>query len=190
MREYELQPYGTKLAWLVGSGVSYEWFSSCRISVSCPYGRKRTQPQPLPEGGRNAMALASRQQQQRKESDLFTGASNRFAIGTLAERTIGYVLLVHLQDNDTAEATSAGVARGVMSTFPAGLRHMLTWDQGIELARNNRLADDLGTSMQFCEANFPWQRQTNENTNGLLSDYFPSEPTSHPTPPNGPQGMP
>ena len=131
------------------------------------------------------MALASRQQQQRKESDLFTGASNRFAIGTLAERTIGYVLLVHLQDNDTAEATSAGVARGVMSTFPAGLRHMLTWDQGIELARNNRLADDLGTSMQFCEANFPWQRQTNENTNGLLSDYFPSEPTSHPTPPNG-----
>ena len=60
------------------------------------------------------MALASRQQQQRKESDLFTGASNRFAIGTLAERTIGYVLLVHLQDNDTAEATSAGVARGVI----------------------------------------------------------------------------
>ena len=124
MREPELQPYGTKLAWLVGSGVSYEWFSSCRISVSCPYGRKRTQPQPLPEGGRNAMALASRQQQQRKESDLFTGASNRFAIGTLAERTIGYVRLVHLPDNHTAEATSAGVARGMTACRPAPHAHL------------------------------------------------------------------
>ena len=75
-------------------------------------------------GGRNAMALASRQQQQRKESDLFTGASNRFAIGTLAERTIGYVRLVHLPDNHTAEATSAGVPQGMTACRPAPHAHL------------------------------------------------------------------
>jgi IS30 family transposase len=101
-----------------------------------------------------------------------TGASNRSAIGTLAERKARYVLLFHLPDNHTAEATSAGVAEA-MSPLPAGLRGTLTWDQGSEMAGHVQPAADLGTSITFCEAHSPWQRPTNENTNGLLRDYFP-----------------
>jgi IS30 family transposase len=82
------------------------------------------------------------------------------------------VLLVHLPDNHTAEATSAGVARA-MSPLPAGLRRTLTWDQGSEMAGHVQLAADLGTSIYFCEARSPWQSPTNENTNGLLRQYFP-----------------
>lgn len=107
-----------------------------------------------------------------REGDLITGASNRSAIGTLAERKARYVLLVQLPDNHTAEATSAGVARA-MSPLPAGPRRTLTWDQGSEMAGHVQLAADLGTSITFCEAHSPWQRPTNENTNGLLRDYFP-----------------
>jgi IS30 family transposase len=106
------------------------------------------------------------------EGDLITGASNRSAIGTLAERTARYVMLVHLPDNHTAEATSAGVAEA-MRPLPAGLRRTLTWHQGSEMAGHVQLAADLGTNIHFCEAHSPWQRPTNENMNGLLRDYFP-----------------
>lgn len=82
------------------------------------------------------------------------------------------MLLVHLPDNHTAETTSAGVTRA-MSPLPAGLRRTMTWDQGSEMAGHVQLAADLGTSIYFCEAHSPWQRPTNENTNGLLRDYFP-----------------
>jgi hypothetical protein len=86
-----------------------------------------------------------------------TGASNRSAIGTLAERTARYVLLIHLPDNHTAEATSAGVSEA-MSPLPAGLRRTLTWDRGSEMADHVQLAADLGTSIDFCEAHSPWHR--------------------------------
>ena len=127
---------------------------------------------PAARGPPKRQIQAIRQHQQRKEGDLITGASNRTAIGTLAERKARYVLLVHLPDNHTADATSAGVARA-MSPLPAGLRRTLTWDQGSEMAGHVQLAADLGTSIYSCEAHSPWHRPTNENMNGLLRDYFP-----------------
>ena len=80
-----------------------------------------------------------------------TWASNRFAIGTLAERTARYVMLVHLPDNHTAEATSPGVAEAT-SPLPAGLCRTLRWEQGSEMAGPVQLAADLGARIYFCEA--------------------------------------
>jgi len=106
------------------------------------------------------------------EGDLITGASNRSAIGTLVERTTRFTLLVHLPDNHTADATRAGVA-AAMGGLPSGLRRTLTWDQGSEMAGHLQLTAEMGMSVYFCQAHSPWQRPTNENSNGLLRDYFP-----------------
>jgi len=106
------------------------------------------------------------------EGDLITGPSNRSAIGTLVERTTRFVLLVHLPDNHTAEATRTGVV-AAMGGLPAGLRRTLTWDQGSEMAGHVQITAATGMSVYFCEPHSPWQRPTNENSNGLLRDYFP-----------------
>ena len=106
------------------------------------------------------------------EGDLITGAANRSAIGTLVERTTRYVLLVHLPKEHTADATRAGVVT-MMSNLPPGLRRSLTWDQGKEMAGHLQLTAATGMSVYFCEPRSPWQRGTNENSNGLLRDYFP-----------------
>ena len=155
------------------------------ISACLRTRRRRRRPHRVPGsrrgGGPNDMTMIDERSPQADdraqaghwEGDLITGASNRSAIGTLAERKARYVLLVHLSDNHTAEATSAGVTRA-MSPLPAGLRRTLTWDQGSEMAGHVQLAADLGTSITFCEAHSPWQRPTNENTNGLLRDYYPN----------------
>src|SRR5450756_1396768 len=107
-----------------------------------------------------------------QEGDLITGAANRSAIGTLVEGHTGYVLLVHLPAQHTADATSNGVVK-MMSTLPADLRRSLTWDQGTEMAGHLQITAATGMSVYFCEPHSPWQRGTNENTNGLLRDYFP-----------------
>ena len=107
-----------------------------------------------------------------QEGDLITGAANRSAIGTLVERNTGYVLLVHLPAQHTADATRTGVVR-VMSALPADLRRSLTWDQGKEMAGHLQVTAATGMSVYFCEPHSPWQRGTNENTNGLLRQYFP-----------------
>jgi IS30 family transposase len=106
------------------------------------------------------------------EGDLITGAANRSAIGTLVERTTRYVLLVHLPTEHTANTTCAGVVN-MMSDLPAKLRRSLTWDQGKEMAEHRQITAAMGMSVYFCEPHSPWQRGTNENSNGLLRDYFP-----------------
>lgn len=106
------------------------------------------------------------------EGDLITGAANRSAIGTLVERTTRYVLLAHLPDQHTAEATKVSVL-AAMDHFPDSLRRTLTWDQGKEMAAHRQLSAASGMSVYFCDPHSPWQRPTNENTNGLLRDYFP-----------------
>ena len=106
------------------------------------------------------------------EGDLITGAANRSAIGTLVERTTRYVLLVHLPSEHTANTTCAGVVN-MMGDLPAKLRRSLTWDQGKEMAEHRQITTAMGMSVYFCEPHSPWQRGTNENTNGLLRNYFP-----------------
>ena len=117
-------------------------------------------------------AVLDRVQAGHWEGDLITGTANRSAIGTLVERTSRYVLLVHLPDQHTAEATNDGVI-AAMSGLPAALRRTLTWDQGKEMAAHQQLVAALGMDVYFCDPHSPWQRPTNENTNGLLRDYFP-----------------
>ena len=106
------------------------------------------------------------------EGDLITGAHNRSAIATLVERTTRFVILVHLPIDHTAESVRDGLV-AAMNTLPAHLRGSLTWDQGIEMAHHTAIR--LGTNMDvyFCDAASPWQRGSNENTNGLLRQYFP-----------------
>jgi len=107
-----------------------------------------------------------------QEGDLITGAANRPAIGTPVERNTGYVLLVHLPAQHTADATSTHVVK-MMSPLPADLRRSLTWDQGKEKADHLQITAATRMSVYPCEPHSPWQPGTNENTNGLQRDYSP-----------------
>lgn len=104
------------------------------------------------------------------KGDLISGAKNSH-IATLVERQSRYVMLVQLQGKDTTSVVNA-LMREVQK-LPAGLMSTLTWDRGSELAQHKRFT--LGTAVQvyFCVPRSPWQRGTNENTNGLLRQYFP-----------------
>jgi IS30 family transposase len=106
------------------------------------------------------------------EGDLITGQSNRSAIATLVERTTRYTMLVHLPAGHDAEAVRDGLVKTI-ETLPAHLRGSLTWDQGSEMARHRQFAVATGMPVYFCDPASPWQRGTNENTNGLLRQYFP-----------------
>jgi transposase, IS30 family len=106
------------------------------------------------------------------EGDLITGEANRSAIGTLVERSSRYVILLHLPGRHTAEAVRDAVI-DAMRDLPAHLRRSLTWDQGSEMALHTEIAQALGMPVYFCEKASPWQRPSNENTNGLLRQYFP-----------------
>jgi transposase, IS30 family len=106
------------------------------------------------------------------EGDLITGTENRSAIGTLVERTSGFLVLLHLPVNHGALAVQDAVSRAV-ADLPATLRKTLTWDQGIEMANHAKIAAATGLEIYFCDPHSPWQRGTNENTNGLLRQYFP-----------------
>ena len=106
------------------------------------------------------------------EGDLITGKNNASAIGTLVERVTGYTLLLHLPDGHGAEQVTAAIT-AAMTALPAKLRKTLTWDQGKELSRHKQVAEVTGLQVYFCDPHSPWQRATNENTNGLLRQYFP-----------------
>jgi transposase, IS30 family len=106
------------------------------------------------------------------EGDLITGKNNASAIGTLVERVTGYTLLLHLPDGHGAEQVTAAITEA-MTALPATLRKTLTWDQGKELSRHKQIAEVTGLQVYFCDPHSPWQRATNENTNGLLRQYFP-----------------
>jgi IS30 family transposase len=122
------------------------------------------------------------------EGDLIIGLGSS-AIGTLVERTTRFTMLLHLprmtgHDQEVrtkkgpalaghgAEAVRDAITRAI-STMPEQLCRSLTWDQGAELAQHARLKIDAGMQIYFCDPHSPWQRGTNENTNGLLRQYFP-----------------
>ncbi len=106
------------------------------------------------------------------EGDLICGAANRTAIGTLVERSTRFTILLHLPDGHDAEHVQQAIIRK-MRSLPKLLRNSLTWDQGSELALHRRVTTALDMQVYFCDPHSPWQRGTNENTNGLLRQYFP-----------------
>jgi IS30 family transposase len=106
------------------------------------------------------------------EGDLIIGTKNRSAVGTLVERTTRYLLLLHLPDGREAEKVSRAMRRAIRR-LPAELRRTITWDQGKELSCHEQFTIDTGIQVYFCDPHSPWQRGTNENTNGLLRQYMP-----------------
>ena len=106
------------------------------------------------------------------EGDLIIGAGQQSAIGTLVERTTGFVVLLHLPGDRTA-ATLAAAMSAKVPEIPEILRRSLTWDQGSEMALHTAITEATGLPIYFCDPHSPWQRGTNENTNGLLRQYFP-----------------
>jgi IS30 family transposase len=122
------------------------------------------------------------------EGDLILGLGSS-AVGTLVERTTRFTMLLHLPRmpdhgcgarvkngpalaGHGAEAVRDAIARTI-TTLPEQLRRSLTWDQGAEMAQHAQLKIDTGLQVYFCDPHSPWQRGTNENTNGLLRQYFP-----------------
>ena len=105
------------------------------------------------------------------EGDLLMG-KRQTAIGTLVERWSRYVMLFALPDGNTAEAVRDALTATVQR-LPEHLWQSLTWDQGKEMAQHAQFSVDTGIEVFFCDPNSPWQRGTNENTNGLLRQYFP-----------------
>lgn len=106
------------------------------------------------------------------EGDLVLGAHNGSAIATLVERSTRFLMLVHLENDHTAETVRDGLIK-TMGTLPAHLRGSLTWDQGVEMAKHKAFALATDMDVYFCDPHSPWQRGSNENTNGLLRQYFP-----------------
>jgi IS30 family transposase len=106
------------------------------------------------------------------EGDLILGKGGRSAVGTLVERSSRYVVLVHLPNGRTAEKVRVALTRQ-LSRIPAELRRTPTWDQGKEMAEHVRFTVDTNIDVFFCDPHSPWQRGSNENTNGLLRQYLP-----------------
>ena|SRR6267378_6628934 len=106
------------------------------------------------------------------EGDLLVGKGGRSAIGTLVERSSRYVMLVHLPKGRTAEAVRLALTEQ-LHKLPAELRRTLTWDQGKEMADHVKFSLATNMRVYFCDPHSPWQRGSNENTNGLLRQYFP-----------------
>jgi len=112
------------------------------------------------------------------EGDLILGAHGRSAIGTLVERSTRFTMLVHLPQGHGAEQVAQAITTTI-TTLPEHLRRSLTWDQGVELARHRQISVASDLQVYFCDPHSPWQRGTNENTNGLLRQYFPKGTDLH-----------
>jgi IS30 family transposase len=106
------------------------------------------------------------------EGDLIIGADQASQIGTLVERTTGFLVLLYLPTDRTAETVAAAMTAKIPD-IPEVLRLSLTWDQGREMAFHTKITEATGLPIYFADPHSPWQRGTNENTNGLLRQYFP-----------------
>jgi IS30 family transposase len=106
------------------------------------------------------------------EGDLILGKGGRSAVGTLVERTTGYLFLLHLPDGKEADKVDAAMRRAV-TKLPDEFFRTITWDQGKEMARHAAFTVATGIQVYFCDPHSPWQRPSNENTNGLLRQYMP-----------------
>jgi IS30 family transposase len=106
------------------------------------------------------------------EGDLIVGMGGASAIGTVVERTTRFTMLVHLPGGHDAVAVRDALATTIL-TLPSHLRRSLTWDQGWELMEHAQFSVATDVAVYFCDPHSPWQRGTNENTNGLLRQYFP-----------------
>jgi transposase, IS30 family len=122
--------------------------------------------------GMRPAAAESRRQAGHWEGDLIIGTALQSAIATLVERKTRYAVLVPLPRGHTA-ARVADALIGTFATLPAGLRRTLTWDQGNEMFQHSRIEQATGLQIYFADPHSPWQRGTNENTNGLLRQYLP-----------------
>ena len=106
------------------------------------------------------------------EGDLIIGANHASAVGTLVERTTRFVLLLHLGKNYGAKAVESAMRKAI-ETLPAELMRSVTWDQGSEMSLHKSFTVATGVPIYFCDPHSPWQRGSNENTNGLLRQYMP-----------------
>jgi transposase, IS30 family len=106
------------------------------------------------------------------EGDLILGAGSRSAVATVVERTTRYVVLGHLPIERTADSVRDSLV-AALAQIPASLRRTLTWDQGAEMSAHRTFAMATDMAVYFCDPASPWQRGTNENTNGLLRQYLP-----------------
>jgi IS30 family transposase len=106
------------------------------------------------------------------EGDLIIGKNNGSAIGTVVERATGYLMLLHLPHGRGVEHVTAALTQRLVE-LPDSLRQSLTWDQGKELSQHAKVSIDAGVEIYFADPHTPWHRPSNENTNGLLRQYFP-----------------
>jgi transposase, IS30 family len=147
-------------------------------------GRSKRQPRPDPDSVRPRRIVGMISISQRPaeaddravpghwEGDLLMGSYNRSAIVTLVERSTRYVLLARLEGRHDAPTTCAALT-ATIARLPSQLRRSLTWDQGSEMADHAEFTIATDVAVYFCDPHSPWQRGSNENTNGLLRQYFP-----------------
>jgi IS30 family transposase len=106
------------------------------------------------------------------EGDLILGANSRSAVGTLVERSSRLVLLLHMNGDRSAIAVDAAMRKAI-TTLPRELKKSITWDQGAEMSKHASFTIATGIPIYFCDPHSPWQKGSNENTNGLLRQYLP-----------------